>query len=82
MSQDQSQNQNLLTSVFLEAIKDELTGKQRKELLAIVQQCKTPEEAHNRFVEEVKGYGANVPASIVANILTNPQVWGAIESLL
>lgn len=80
--QNQTQYQNLLTSVFIEAIKDELTGKQCKELLGIVHQCKTPEEAHRSFVEKIKEYGVNVSASIVANILTNPQIWGIIGSLL
>ncbi len=81
-SQSQSQEQNVIVKVLLEAIKDELTGKQRKELLAIAQEAKDPQEAHKGIMEKLKEYGANVSASIVANILTNPDVWATLSSLL
>ena len=81
-SQTQSQEQNVIVKILLEAVKDELTGKQRKELLAIAQESKDPQEAHKGIMEKLKEYGANVSASIVANILTNPDVWATLGSLL
>lgn len=81
-SQTQSQEQNVIVKVLLEAVKDELNGKQRKELLAISETAKSPEEAHKGIVEKLKEYGQSVSASIVANILTNPDVWATLGSLL
>ena len=81
-SQTQSQEQNVIAKILLEAVKDELTGKQRKELLAIAQESKDPQEAHKGIKEKLKEYGESVSASIVANILTNPDVWATLGSLL
>ena len=81
-SQTQSQEQNVVVNILLEAIKDDLTGKQRKELLAIAKEASTPEEAHKGILEKLKSFGADVSASIVANILTNPQVWSVIDTIV
>ncbi len=81
-NQTQSQEQNIVTEVFLDAIKDELNGKQRKELLAIAKEVNTPEDTHKRFAEKLKEFGIDVSANIVANVLTNPSVWSSLSSLL
>lgn len=81
-SQTQSQEQNVIVKVLLEAVKDDLTGKQWKELLAIAQNTKDPQVAHKGIMEKLKEYGESVSASIVANILTNPEVWSTLGSLL
>lgn len=81
-SQNQSQEQNVIVKILLEAIKDELTDKQRKELLSIAQAAKNSKEAHKSIMEKLKEYGESVSASIVANILTNPDVWATLGSLL
>lgn len=79
--QHQNQQQDIVVNILLEAVKDELTGKQRKEILEIVK-GKTSEEARKGIFERIKGYGSDVSASIVANLLTNPNVWKALNSLL
>lgn len=81
-SQTQSQEQNVIICILLEAVKDELNGKQRKELLAIAESAKDPQEAHKSIIEKLKEYGENVSASIVANILTNSSVWSTLGLLL
>ncbi len=81
-SQSQSQEQNVIVKILLEAIKDELTGRQRKEIIEIVNNSKTPEEARKSILQKIKEYGENVSASIVANIMTNPDVWRTLGSLL
>lgn len=80
--QNQSQEVNLAIKILLDALKDDLTGKQRKELLAIAKEADSPEEAHKGILEKLKDFGSNVSASIVANIITNPEVWKAIGSLV
>lgn len=80
--QNQKQEQDIIVDILLESVKDELTGKQRKELLAIAKAAKDLKEAHKGILEKLKEYGENVSASIVANILTNPDVMTTLGSLL
>ena len=81
-NQTQNQEQNIIIEIFLDAIKDELNGKQRKELLAIAENAENPKEVHKRIVEKLKGFGIDISANIVANVLTNPTVWSSLSSLL
>lgn len=81
-TQTQKQEQNIVIEAFLDSIKDEMNGRQRKELLAIANEAKDTKEAHKSIVEKLKEYGIDVSASIVANILTNPKVWSSLSSLL
>lgn len=81
-NQNQQQQQEVIVKIMLEAAKDELTGKQRKELLAIVEETKDPQEAHKSILAKLKEFGENVTANIVANIMTNPQVWSNMGSIL
>ena len=80
--QNQNQNQEVIINILLEAAKDELTGKQRKELLAIAEETKDPQEAHKSILAKLKEFGENVAVNIVANLMTNPQVWQNIGALL
>lgn len=81
-SQEQNQEQNLIVNILLEAIKDDLTGKQRKEILEVARDAKTTKEAHKGIMEKLKEFGSDISASIVANILTNPQVWDVLGSIV
>ena len=72
----------MIADIFLDSIKDELTGKQRKELLAVANEFKDPKEAYENIVEKLKGFGIDVSANIVANILTSPTVWTTIDTIL
>lgn len=67
---------------MIEAVKDELTGKQRKELLEIAKNAKDPEKARKSIFDKIKGFGEDVAANIVANIVTNPEVWQGLGALL
>lgn len=80
--QKQNQQQDIVVKILLEAAQDELTGKQRKELLAIAQETKDPKEARKGILSKLKEFGEDVSASIVANILTNPQIWQNLGALL
>lgn len=80
--QHQSQKQNVIVEILLESVKDELTGRQRKEILEIAKKSETPEEARKGIFEKIKEFGSDVSANIVANIVTNPDVWITLGSLL
>lgn len=65
--------------MFLDAIKDDLTGRQIKELKEVVIKTDNDlEKARPRIVEKLKSFGADVASNIVANILTNPTIWGGL----
>ena len=80
-SQEQFQNQNIVLEIFLEAIKDELNGRQRKELLEIAKKEQDPEKAKSKILEKVESFGLNVSAGILTNIITNPNIWSSLPLL-
>ena len=75
-SQSQSQEQSLAINLFLEAIKDDLTGRQVKELKEVIKESgDDKEKARNGIIEKLKSFGSDVASNIVANIITNPMIW-------
>ncbi len=78
-TQSQSQEQSLAVEIFIEAIKDDLTGKQIKELKVVVAEVDNDlEKARPSIIEKLKSFGSDVASNIVANILTNPAIWGGL----
>lgn len=78
-NQSQSQEQSLAIDIFLEAIKDNLTGRQIKELKQVVDELDGDKEKEKKgIIAKLKGFGSDVVASIVANILTNPTIWNGL----
>lgn len=77
-NQSQTQEQSQAVDIFLEAIKDEITGKQLKELKSIAKEEPNPEKAKARILDKIKSWGEGISASIVANIITNPSIWSAL----
>lgn len=80
--QKQSQRQEVIIKNLIEAVKDELTGKQRKELLEITKETMDPKEAHKSILNKLKEFGKDVSANIIANIMTNPLVWQNLGTLV
>lgn len=75
----QSVSQQMTLNLFLDAIKDELTGKDFKALKEIIKDYeKEPEKTKSKLVEKLKGFGGDVLSNIVANILTNPTIYSGI----
>lgn len=78
-SQSQNQEQSLAVELFIEAIKDDLTGRQIKELKAVVAEADNDlQKARPSILAKLKEFGANVASNIVANLLTNPMIWGGL----
>jgi len=77
-NQTQNQEQQQVIEIFLEAVKDELTGKQFKELKEIAKQEPNPEKAKTKVLDKIKSWSGDVLANVVANIVTNPTVWGGL----
>ena len=78
-SQTQSQEQSLAVELFIEAIKDDLTGRQIKELKAVVEEADNDlQKARPGILAKLKEFGVDVTSNIIANILTNPIIWGGL----
>ena len=61
------------------AIKDDLTGRQIKELKTVVAEAGNDlQKARPGIIEKLKSFGADVASNIVANLLTNPAIWGGL----
>lgn len=75
-SQSQSQKLSLAIDIFLEAVKDDLTGRQLKELKEVIKESgDDKEKARNGIIDKLKSFGSDVASNIVANIITNPMIW-------
>lgn len=78
-SQSQSQEQSLAVQLFIEAIKDYLTGSQIKELKSIVDEADNDlHKARPNILLWLKKLGVDVASNIVANLLTNPAIWSGM----
>lgn len=80
-TQNQTQSQTLILDIFVEAIKDEISGKEWKELKQLIEEYKNESEPENvkpKLLEKIKGFGENVLAGIVAGIVTNPNLLNQI----
>jgi ferritin-like metal-binding protein YciE len=66
----------MAVDLFIEAIKDDLTGRQIKELKQIVENENGDiEKARPKIIDKLLSFGKDVASNIVANILTNPSIW-------
>lgn len=75
--QSQSQSQNVMLKVFVEALHEELSGKQIRELKSVAEdENLNEEEKKSTILDKIKEFGKDTLASIVANVLTNPTIWG------
>lgn len=80
--QHQSQKQNVILEILLESVKDELTGRQWKELMAVAKDNEDPEKTRKSILDKIKSFGEDVASNIVANIVTNPEVWQSLGALM
>jgi len=75
----QSNTQQVTVNLFLDAIKDELTGKEFKEVKEILKDFDAePLKTKTKLIEKIKGFGGDVLSNIVANILTNPTIYNGL----
>jgi len=86
VSQSNQQYQTTNVSINLEFILDILKGELRtseiEELKEILESSEEPKEKKKRFVEKIKSFGSDVASNILANLLTNPQVYEQLGGML
>lgn len=81
-NQNQTINVNISLELFVDAIKDELKGGQVKELKTILDADEEPEKKKRNFFDKLTSFGTDVASNILANVLTNPDVYSKIGSML
>lgn len=59
-----------------------MKGGQVKELKAILDGDEEPEKKKKSFFEKIKSFGSDVSSNILANVLTNPDVYTNIGGML
>lgn len=77
ITQNQNQNVHINLQVLLEAIQYELNGKQLEEVQTIIDNNELEStEKKQSIVNKIASFGKDVASNILANILTNPQIFG------
>jgi hypothetical protein len=67
-------NQSVNINFIIESLKEELKGKEIKELKDAYEKGKTPEEKKSNVVDKLKKFGADLVSNVLANIITNPSI--------
>lgn len=71
--------QQIVLNLFVDAIKDEITGKEYKNLKDILKNYeREPEKTEIKLKGKLKNLGGDVLSNIIANILTNPNIYGGL----
>lgn len=72
----QNQNQTVIISLLISALEDELTVSQLREVNDLMKVDEPKSEKKRKIIEKIKSFGSDVASNTLANILTNPNIWG------
>ena len=71
-TQSQNQEQSMVVQQFLDAFRDELTGRQLKELRSVIAESDNDlHKAKPKIIDKLMEFGGNVASNILATLLTN-----------
>lgn len=72
-------HQNVSVNFLNNTIQDELSGKDYRELIELLQEYNSDNKKDkSKIMDKIKGLGSNVASNIIASILTNPSVLGGL----
>ena len=74
----QLQNQSQAINIFIDAIKDDVIGKQLRDLKKIIKNEPNSRKAKSSIIDKLKSFGIDVTSNIIANIITNPSILGGM----
>jgi hypothetical protein len=72
----QNQNQTVNITLLISALEDELTVSQLREVNELMKTEEPKSEKKRKIIDKIKSFGGDVASNILANILTNPNIWG------
>jgi hypothetical protein len=85
---NQHNNQNQSTSIsinidfIIDVLKEELRNSEIEEVKEILESKEELKEKKKKFIDKIKSFGSDVASNVLANILTNPQVYGKLGGML
>jgi hypothetical protein len=86
VNQSNHQNQSTTVSINLEFIfevlKGELRNSEIEELKEIIESTEEPKVKKKNFMDKIKSFGSDAASNVLANILTNPQVYEQLGKYL
>lgn len=75
----QTNTQTVVFNLVIDAIKDEITGKELKELKELLKEYeKEPKKDKSKLIDKIKSFGSDVLTNMIANILTNPSIYSGL----
>jgi hypothetical protein len=74
--QSQSNKQTIKLDLIVQALQEELTGKELSEIQSILDSKETSESKKTKTIDKLKTFGSDTLSNIIAGILTNPSIWG------
>lgn len=75
----QNNTQTVVFNLIVEAIKDEINGKELRELKDLLKEYeKEPTKDKSKLIDKIKGFGSDVLTNMIANILTNPSIYSGL----
>jgi len=80
--QNQSTSVSINLSFIIEVLKGELRNSEIEEVKEILESEEEPKEKKRKFIDKIKSFGNDVASNILANILTNPEVYSSLNQLL
>lgn len=81
--QTQNQSQQISLDVLLDAIKEQLGGREYNELKDIVNDPTLQDEEKKRsFIDRLRSFGDGTMASILATYITNSDIWNSLMAML
>jgi hypothetical protein len=71
----QNQNQTINIQLLVSALENELTVSQFREINEIMNSPESSADKKKTIIDKLKSFGSDVASNILANILTNPNIW-------
>lgn len=81
-NQTQSTNVSISMSLLIDVLKGELRTSEIQELKEILESDQEPKAKEKSFIDKIKSFGSSVASNILANLLTNPQVYDQLGGMM
>ncbi|GAA0892993.1 hypothetical protein GCM10009122_26720 [Fulvivirga kasyanovii] len=75
---NQNQSQTINIKILVDALQNELTGRQLNEVQEIIEEDMDKQEKRKKIIDKIKSFGGDIASNVIANILTNPAIYGGM----
>ncbi len=81
-NQTQSTNVTISISLLIDVLKGELRTSEIQELKEILKSDQEPKVKQKSFIDKINSFGSGLASNILANLLTNPQVYNQLGRMI